>query len=175
MCAGACAVQMGYIFSKAAFRSPAQPQPPVSSEAENALWGQDRAEISLPAWLPGIPGRQQPLADISLGEYSLFPLSQKKVCSSVTRNKGRSVCCAAHQSCCPLNPMEAACRTYSMFAPLCWAFPCPGLLLAKGGPSSGAVNMAGCRQCSWRIHLVELTFQFDLIYVMHPTVFLKNK
>lgn len=96
----------GVYFFKGCFQDPVQPWTPVSSEAESAHWGHDGAEISLPAWLPGIPGRQQPLADVSLGEYSPFPLSlsQKKTCSSVTANKGRSVFCAVHQRCCLLNP-----------------------------------------------------------------------
>lgn len=163
---------MGCIFSKAAFRSPAQPWPPVSWEAENTHVGQDRAEIPLPAWLPGIPGRQQPLADIRLGEYSPFPLSlSQKTCSSVTRNKGRSVCGAVHQSCCLLNPVETACRTHSMSAPLCWAFPCPGLLWLTVALLLELWIQHGCRQRSWRICLVELSSHFDLIYVMHPIIF----
>lgn len=175
MCAAVCAVQMGYIFSKAAFRGPAQPQPPASSEAENAHWEQDRAEIFLPAWLPGILGRQQPLPDVSLGEYSPFPLSlsQKKKSSSVTRNKGRSVCCAVHQSCCLLNPMEATCRTHSMFGPSAEPSPAQGCCWLKVALLLELWILHGCRQCSWRICLVKISSQFDLIYVMYPAVFLK--
>lgn len=132
-------------------------------------------ECTLRAWwsrslfLPDTQESQQPLADVSFGEYAPFALSlsQKKTHSSVTRNKGRCVCCAVHQSCRLLNPKQATCSTHSIFAPCAEPSLPKGCCWLKVALLPELWMCHRCRQCSWRICLVKLSSQFDLIYVMH--------
>lgn len=70
-------------------------------------------------------------------------------------------------------PWKAACRTCSMSAPCAEPPPAQGCCWLKVALLLELGIGHGCRQTSWRIRLVKLSSQFDLIYVIYPTVFFK--